>query len=64
MDRVCSLSGGQEHGLKLASGQGRLDRLRQQGKVRDQAGGFSPGIVLAEGDEVIMLPVQQQPPPR
>ena len=49
----------QQHRLDLPPLEGGFYRLRDQPELRHQGGGLLLPVVLPEGDEIIVLPVQQ-----
>lgn len=48
-----------QHGLELPPLQGGQGRVGHQGEIGHQRGGLMHRVVLAEGDEVVVLPGQQ-----
>ena len=49
----------EQNRLELAALQGRVHRLSDPAEVRHQGAGLPLRVVLAEGDEVVVLPGQQ-----
>ena len=50
----------EQQGLELLSGKRRVDRLRQQLHLRDKRARLGNRRILAEGNEIVMLAVEQR----